>query len=437
MKARRSARRTGSVLALGAVLLAGCATGGGGTSSGDSSSDLAKGEKVTLRFQSLAFQDPTIAASKAIVDSWNSAHPDVQVQYVQGSWDSVHDQLVTQFQGGTAPDIIHDESADITGFAKQGYLADLTPYLSADIRKDVPEGVWKTVTVGGKVVGAPTLLQSYVVFANDTLLKKAGVTVPTGDTMTWDQFRAISKQATAGKQYGLGWGLKQPTATIMSMGLTEGAGYFTTSGDKASITIGAAELKVPQTIHDMAYVDKSIDPTSLTQGGSDVLTAFLGGKYAMTVGGNYAAQQIKETAPAGFDWSVLPLLKGTSANQAANPQTMSVSAQSKHVKQAGEFVNYFMEAKNLASVAEGDWLIPTSSGARDAVLASTGGEDGWKATLAGGDQLVQAPFQSVDAYPQWKDQIATPALQQYFGNKIDITTLQKQLADGWSQVSGG
>ena len=44
----------------------------------------------------------------------------------------MHDQLVTQFQGGTAPDIIHYESADITGFANQGYLADLSPYLSQD-----------------------------------------------------------------------------------------------------------------------------------------------------------------------------------------------------------------------------------------------------------------------------------------------------------------
>ena len=213
----------------GATALTGCATStkSGGSAStptaavSGSASAAAGGstEKITLRFQSLAFQDPTIAASKAIVASWNAAHPNVQVQYVQGSWDSVHDQLVTQFQGGTAPDVIHDESADIAGFANQGYLADLTPYLSSDIVKDVPAGVWKTVTVGGKVIAAPTLLQSYVVFANNTLLQKAGATAPTGATMTWDQLAATAKAATQGGTYGLGWGLKQPAATVMSMGL--------------------------------------------------------------------------------------------------------------------------------------------------------------------------------------------------------------------------
>ena len=61
----------------------------------------------------------------------------------QGSWDNVHDQLVTQFAGGTAPDIIHDESADIVGFAEQGYLADLTPYLSEEVKADVSEDIWQ------------------------------------------------------------------------------------------------------------------------------------------------------------------------------------------------------------------------------------------------------------------------------------------------------
>ena len=48
-----------------------------------------------------------------------------------------------------------------------------------------------------------------------------------------------------------------------------------------------------------------------------------------------------------------------------------------------------------------------------------------------------APFQKVEAYPQWKDQIATPALQQYFADQIDLEELRTQLTDGWSSVGGG
>jgi multiple sugar transport system substrate-binding protein len=410
------------------VTLAAC--GGNADNSGSS----APGQKVTLKFQSLAFQKTTVAASKKIVADWNAAHPDIQVEYVQGSWDSVHDQLVTQFQGGTAPDIIHDESADITGFASQGYLADLSPYLSQQTKDAVPQGVWDSVSSGGKTFAAPTLLQSYVVFGNSALLKQAGISA-TGDSLTWDQLKADAKKLTVGGKFGLGWGLKSPTATVLNLGMNFDAAFFDGTGKDAKAKIGDAELEVPKRIHDMAYTDKSIDPTSLTQSGSDVLPGFFGGKYAMVVAGNYAAQQMVEQAPKGFQWEVLPPLKGTSTKQAANPQTLSVPAEGKHIKESAEFIDYFMQANNLAAVGQGDWLIPTTQAARDAISQATGGKNGWAQTLASGADLTKAPFQSVENYPKWKDQIATAALQEFLANKIDLATLGKKLSDGWTQVN--
>ena len=97
-----------------------------------------------------------------------------------------------------------------------------------------------------------------------------------------------------------------------------------------------------------------------------------------------------------------------------------------------------MDAQNLASVAEGDWLIPSSGAARDAGRhrherrERLAGRSSPAATAS-----TAAPFQSAINYPQWKDQIATPALQQYFADQIDLDDLQSQLTDGWAQVSGG
>ncbi|TCC22735.1 ABC transporter substrate-binding protein [Kribbella speibonae] len=418
-----------ALLAAGAlVTLAGC--GGNSDDGGSGSSN----EKVTLKFQSLAFQKTTVAATKKIVADWNAANPNIQVEYVQGSWDSVHDQLVTQFQGGTAPDIIHDESADITGFINQGYLADLSPYLSQETKDAVSQGVWDTVSKDGKVYAAPTLLQSYVVFANSAALKTAGITA-TGDSLSWDDLAADAKKLTTGGKYGLGWGLKSPTATMLNLGVNFDAKFFDGSGKDAKASIGDAELEVPKRIHAMAYDDKSIDPTSLTQSGSDVLPGFYAGKYGMVVAGNYVAQQILEEAPKTFQWEVLPPLKGTTTKQAANPQTLSVPAEGKHIEQSAKFIDYFMKAENLAAVGQGDWLIPTTQAARDAVQKATGGKNGWQQILASGAELTKAPFQSVENYPQWKDQIATPAFQQYLANKLDTAALGKKLSDGWGQVN--
>ena len=423
-------------VAVGAVaivgMMSGCAFGGGGTT--DSSSN---DGPVEITFQSLAYQDSTVAATKEIVDSWNADNPDIQVKLTQGSWDNVHDQLVTQFQGGTAPDVIQDESSDILGFANQGYLADLSDHLSDDVKSSVSDDVWKTVsTADGKIVAAPTLLQTYVVYANTDAFAAAGVEVPTGDELTWDQLQDVSKKLTADGKFGVGWGLKQPTAAIMNTALGFDGTFFDVEDDgTAKIDIGDDELAVPKYVHDMAYEDASLDPITLTQSGSDVLPGFLGGTYAMYVGGNFLAQQISESAPEGFNWKVLPPLAGSAGPvQAANPQTLSVAAESKNVEASAKFIDYFMSADNLASVAEGDWLIPSTDAARTAVETNTNGENGWKELLATGEDLTGAPFQKATNYPQWKDQYATPLLQQYFANSITLDELKQKLTEGWSSI---
>jgi multiple sugar transport system substrate-binding protein len=419
--------------AAAALVLSGCALNSGDGSDTGGSTD----GPVTLTFQSLAYQDSTVAATKDIVDAWNKKNPDVRIKLTQGTWDNVHDQLVTQFQGGAAPDIIHDESSDIMGFAGQGYLADIGKYLSPDVKNAVSQDVWDTVTTAdGKVVAAPTLLQTYVVFANTDAFASAGVDVPSGDTLSWDDLRAAAKKLTRDGKFGVAWGLKQPTAAVMNTALNFDGTFFDTKDDgSATIHVGAGETAVPERVHAMAFDDKSLDPVSLTQSGTDVLPGFLSGKYAMIVGGNFLAQQITESAPASLKWTVLPPLAGSAGpTQAANPQTMSVSAQSKAPEQAAKFIDYFMNAENQSKLAQGDWLIPASKAARGQVATDTANVPVWGPMLRTGEDLAGAPFQKAKNYPQWKDQYATPALQQYFANKISLDDLRKQLTDGWTSI---
>jgi len=88
-----------------------------------------------LRFVSLAWQDAAIATNKSIVNEWNSAHPDLQVEYIQGTWNSAHDYLITAFETGDVPDIFHYESSVIIDYAMRGYLTDLSKYISLEMKK--------------------------------------------------------------------------------------------------------------------------------------------------------------------------------------------------------------------------------------------------------------------------------------------------------------
>ena len=105
----------------------------------------------------------------------------------------------------------------------------------------LPEGRYD-----GAIHASPTLLQSYVVFANKTLLDAAGIALPTLDApWTWDDFAANAKALTTGDQHGLCWGLRSAGALVMSTALNYGGTFFTTEGDTTTFTFGPAEQEIP------------------------------------------------------------------------------------------------------------------------------------------------------------------------------------------------
>ncbi len=397
-----------------------------------------KSNAVTINFMTYVWQPTTIEATKKIVASWNATHKDIKVNEIQIDPNTVHDYIVTNFAGGTAPDIIHDEAADLAGFTQQGYIADIRKLIPASLRASIAPRVWDSVTFGRKVTAVPTLLQTYNVFANVDALKAAGVKLPTtARPWTWPQFRAAAKKLTGNGKFGVGWGLKSPTSVSMSMALNFGGTffYFDKKAGKWVVKVTGAESKYLTYVHDMIWNDGSIDPGGVGSSGGGVLPGFFGGKYAMTVQGNYAAQQMITSAPAGFHWALLPLLKGNSQDQLADPQTFSITSQSKHKQEAMQFLAYLANAKNMQQLAAGDWLIPSNPTAGQKLIRSTKHYGSWKVAISSLPALRQHPLNYLVNYPRFKSQIATPALQSYFQNKSSLAEFSKALSSGWETVN--
>ncbi|TDE42206.1 sugar ABC transporter substrate-binding protein [Nonomuraea mesophila] len=421
--------------ALAVVAIAALTTACGGGGGGESSSN----EPVQIDFLSLAWQKESVAANKQLVEEWNKANPGIQVTYVQGSWDNVNDQLVTQFAGGTAPDVIHNDSPALAGFATDGYLLDLRDKLPAELKNDIPQSAWDTVTFdGGKgeqgVYGVPFLQESQVIIANKKLLDAAKVRVPTADApWTWDEFSAAAKKMTKGDTYGVAWPMKSPVNKTLNLALNFGGTFFQTAGGKTTVKVGPEEREVLQRIHDQLYKDKSADPAALGQGTADPLPAFYKGKFALLPAGVYLRQQVAEQAPDGFEWVTLPGPKGTTTEQGAVSQTLSIAQESEHPDEAMKFISFFLNGSNQAKLAKGDWLLPTSQKAA-ADPAITTEENGWDVATASAKDLVVAPFLKVNGFDEWKSKVATPVLQEYFANKITIDEVAKRLVEDGNKV---
>lgn len=409
-----------------ALLLAGCSGDDGGGSDGP----------ITLRFQSLAWQEESVEVNKELVKEWNATHPDVKVEYVQGSWDSVHDQLLTSFEGGEAPDIIHDASDDLADFAYGGYLADLTDLLPERLKSDIPQRSWDTATFGDGIYGVPFLQEPRVLIANAKWLKESGVRIPTPDRpWSWAEFRKVTGRLSGDGKYGVAWPLKEPVSASLNLSLSAGGQLFHRGADgKVTVRFETADEVMPSTVHDQVNADRSASPTTLGSGGSDTLPGFFGGRYAMVPLGFSYRQQIVQQAPKGFDWQVLPAPAGADGlTQGVSPQTLSIAEDSPHQREAAEFIDFLLRPENMVRLALGDWMLPTGTEAlKDPALHTT--ENDWATGTALAAHLRSAPAQSVRGYPEWKDKVATPAFQEYYSGAIGLGELRERLEDDGNLV---
>lgn len=236
----------------------------------------------------------------------------------------------------------------------------------------------------------------------------------------------------------MAWPLRDPVSATLNLGLSAGGRLFHRDTDgRAVIRWAEGDAVVPATIRAQIETDRSASRATLAMGGSDTLPGFFGGRYAMVPLGFSYRQQIARQAPPGFAWQVLPPPAGADGlggpMQGVSPQTLSIARDSQHKKEAAAFVDFMLSPANMVRLARGDWMLPTGTQAlADPALHTP--ELGWATgtALAGG--LRPAPAQSVRGYPEWKDKVATPALQEFYSGAIDLGELEKRLVGDGNRV---
>lgn len=417
------------------VPLAGCGTGSG------------TGGGRTLDYLSLAWQKESVDANKALVAAWNAARPHTPVRYIQGSWESVHDQLLTSFEGGSAPDVIHDEAGDLTDFAYGGYLTDLRRLLPDHLKSAIPQRSWHTTGFDGGVHGVPFLQEPRVVVANRTLLRRAGVRLPTAERpWDWAEFEAAARALSRdrggsgerGRRYGVAWAMKEPVSQSVNLALSTGGRVFHRDGGRDTVRFGSRDSAVAELIHRQVHRDRTAARSSLGMSGSDALPGFFAGRYAMVPLNFSYRQQVHQQAPEGFDWVTLPLPSGRRSGgggraQGVSPQTLSIAQDCRHKAAAMEFIAFLTRPRQLVRLARGDWLVPTATAAlADPSLHTE--KYGWRTGVEAAEHLVASPVLGVRGYPEWLDKIATPAFQEYYAGGIDLAELRNRLVVDGNRV---
>ncbi|ACL69219.1 ABC transporter substrate-binding protein [Halothermothrix orenii] len=393
-------------------------------------------EPIEIKFVSLAWQKQSIEANKEIVAEWNRTHPDVQVKYIQGTWGSIHDYMITAFETGSVPDVFHYESAAIVGFAQKGYLAELNSLMSEDLKNDILDEAWKTTQLeNGKIYGVPFLWESQITLYNKALFKEAGITPPTIDNpWTWEDLREAAKKLTKDTdndgeidQWGVGLGLKSPAKKMLRLSVGFGGKFFKKENGEYHVEVGEAEKKLLKQFYAMLYEDKTAPLSGIGQSGSSMIPGFLAGKYAMVPSvGVWARQQVVVNAPENFEWGVIPPIKAKTQAQGVGTQTLSIPSASKYKKEAMEFIEFFLNTRNMARLAKGDWMLPTRKSTMNLPMFQTD-ENGWKVAMNSAKCLEAGPWQNIPGFPEWKNRVGNPVIQLYLKDKISLEDAAKRL----------
>jgi multiple sugar transport system substrate-binding protein len=287
---------------LAALALVAC--GGGGDSKSTTQGNSGGGANISHKPVTITlwngFTERELGVIKQTVAAFHRTHPWITVKVVGGIND---DKIIAAIRGGNSPDVAQSFTADNTGlFCSSGGWVDLKPYMDAS-KIDAsmfPQAVQTYTQYQGKRCALPMLADTYGLYYNKALFKKAGITAPpkTMSELTADAKKLTVRDGDSFKVVGFDPAQGFYENAPAHYGPLFGASWV--DGDKSAIS------KQPGWVEFMNWQKGLIDFYGFDKlrrwqaGAGDEFSAsnaFERGKLAMAIDGEYRTAFIKAEHP--------------------------------------------------------------------------------------------------------------------------------------------
>jgi multiple sugar transport system substrate-binding protein len=300
-------------------------------------------DKIKLVWLTHWGEDIYLKHEQALIDEYQKANPNITIELQTVPFDQLLTKIVTGRTAGTSPDIYHLYNLWMPEFVASGTLAEPPAEIVDAVKKNTPEGVQQGVSVGGKIWGYPTEVNTYLLIYNKKLLKEAGFDNP---PKTWDELKkmaaAITKKDDTGAVTRVGFGIipgwdSGMVHPFMALLFSNGGEYL--SEDQATVAFNS-----PQGVETLQlYLDL------LKNGGLDMsvggLAEFPNGKVGMVIMANWWRTTLMGSKEIDFknDVGVAEIPVGPSGKQTATVSynwLLGVDGKSAHPKEAWDFVRW-------------------------------------------------------------------------------------------------
>lgn len=343
--------------------------------------------KTTIKVMSFfAYDTPEV--EKAVVDAFEKANPDIDVDFESVAFSDIFLKYKTLIAGNTPPDVMSMNFDQAYSFASMGALEPLDSYIKSSglDTSTYYQATLDMFKVNGVQYSMPATFSDVVLFYNKDLFDAAGLSYPSKD-WTADDLKAAAIALTKDTN-GDGkidqFGYEYPWYPIVLEQYN--AKIWDPQTNKCTLNSDAG-VKAIQTIVDSRYGSQPYAPTPddlAQQGDWDM---FMAGKLAMMPTGPWAVGTFNQKITS-FTYDIADMPAGEKQATHVYANSYAMSAGSKNKEAAWKFIEFATGPEGTKIRQDGKYEIsPVKSVS-----------EGYVSSMAGGNPAHANVFMDVMSY---------------------------------------
>ncbi|RPK64187.1 putative ABC transporter-binding protein precursor [Streptomyces sp. ADI96-02] len=360
----------------------------------------AKGDEKSGTLRVWLFQEVGNKPKEKVVDAavadFEKANQGAEVEIAYIPVDTRAQRIKAAFNDPeSAPDLIEYGNTDTAGYVKDGGLADVTEEFAAwDEAKDADPTARQSVTVGGKVYGAPFFVGVRALYYRTDVFEELGVEAPESQAELISTAKKIHRAKP--DLYGLAVGGAYTYGAMPFIWANGGELAGGSAGRYTSAVNSEKSRKGIEAYTSLFGDDNCPAAKCASMGGNATVTAFASGKAAMAIGGDFSHAAVEAGAVKG-KYAVVPLpgvAEGSIAPAFAGGNNLGVLRSSSHRTLAVGLMKSLAGKQTQARMFDAMGFLPTYTD----VLDNAAKKQPFVAPFV---RTLDAGAKSVPASPAW------------------------------------
>jgi multiple sugar transport system substrate-binding protein len=318
--------------------------------------------------------DRTIRA----IQLFETLHPGIKVTFEYSGWNEYYQRISTQAAGNQLPDVMQQDYEWLREWSTRGLLLPLDSFVASQYIhvSDIPDNILRTGRWQDRMYGVPLGLNSQAWVLDLDAFEKAGVALPPED-WTWEDFEETTTQLHRQLHiWGSGHGLD---SYFMWQALYLGLGQPVYAEDGRALGYSDDRPLMDHMKMVLRLQDEGAIPTRKEEVTEKLWDQGIDGQEIIRAKAAtaciWSSEVIALYTAAGDHrrFKLLPVPRpkgGRPANYIKPSMLFSISANSKHPKEAAMFIDFFINSMEANRILGAERGVPASTAIRNEMTSS-------------------------------------------------------------------